>query len=119
MPTYVQCEQRLWTQANAEQVRISVGKASKECYGWVNVRLGERIIRLHKTRRETLLRTLIHELVHDAFRVELAPWGPLEEDIVLRLLEPGIWKAIERSPKRLEKWQRFLDAVKEGEKDNR
>lgn len=119
MPTYVQCEQRLWIQANAETVRISVGPPNDDVFGWVDVRLGERKVRLYKTRRETLLRTLVHELVHDAFRVELSPWGVIEEDIVLKVLEPGIWRAIQSSPRRLEKWQRFLDAVKEGEKDNR
>ena len=115
MPTYVQCEQRLWTQANAEQVVISVGNPSEHIFGWVDVKLGERRIRIHKARRDTLLRTLIDELVHDAFRVELSPWGVIEEDIVL-MLERNVWRVIEKNPKRLEKWQGFLDAVKQGDR---
>ena len=111
--TFAQAETRLWAHAHSERVTVKLGPKDHDYYGWVSFILGEHRVRINKATREMMLRTLVHELAHAAFRVELGPWGAIEEPIVNDVLEPGIWKAITRSAGKRRRWEAYLDAVTE------
>lgn len=108
--TYSQIERRAWELLHATNVTITLRKEklSDGTIGWITVRYGERRIRIYARRTVDIIRTLVHEAIHDALRVELAPWGRLEEDIVL-MTDRNVWNKVIR-PNRylLDRWTLYV-----------
>ncbi len=111
--SYLEMHRRVWEQAHAQNVTITLREPHETLWGWVDVRFGERRVKVHATKSDDIIRTLVHELIHDAFRVELAPWGKVEEDIVL-MAEQRVWAFILARPAVLNRWRRFVATLKEG-----
>ena len=103
---------RIWEQAHAQNVTITIRGGHETLWGWVDVRFGERRVKVYANKSDDIIRTLVHELIHDAFRVELAPWGPLEEDIVL-MLEKRIWAHVCARKTLLARWRAYVSILKE------
>lgn len=110
MLTYAQLERRAWETLHAQNVTIRLRgkKLADGTVGWIVVRYGERNIRVYAKRTTDIIRTLIHEALHDALRVELAPWGKIEEDIVL-MADRNVWnRVIRRRPDLMDRWTMYV-----------
>jgi len=110
--TYAQVHRRVWEFAHSQVVTIRLRDPDETLWGYVTVRLGEHRVRVHATKAEDIIRTLIHELLHSAFRSELAPFGEVEEDIVL-MLEQRVWAFVVARPAVLNRWRKYVAALKE------
>lgn len=109
--TIAQMHRRIWVQAHAQNVTIKLRGEHESLWGWVDVSFGERRVKVYANKAEDIIRTLVHELIHDAFRVELAPWGALEEEIVL-MLEQRVWSFIALRPSTLVRWRKYVAVIK-------
>lgn len=76
-------------------------------YGDIDWRGGKTVIRLDVER--CVLPTLVHELLHDARKRELAAWGQLEECVIVGP-ESAITEYIAGNPRRMRWWRETIRA---------
>lgn len=103
-------ENRLRFHAHSIAVRI-VPLSTED--GVLFLLFGARRIALRKgMRRKARLSTLLHELLHASCRLELPPWGDLEETVT-EAVERDMLRYIYASKARLAWWSNYLDQITE------
>lgn len=106
--TLATLEKRLWFHAHSIKVRIAPLEGAD---GIIYMHFGtKRILLRMGLRRKAKLSALLHELLHDACRTELAMWGDLDETVT-RAVERDMLAHVCASKRRLGYWTEFLNSI--------